>query len=155
MAALSTAIHSVTVSQAYKTTTANHSSLTTLAVNCPIAVSFCDEQQTQLAYLLRLLKQASAENRWIMFLGQEALLDKELMIQAGIDIKKILVLKNKRGMTDHDLMVKALRTGNCSAVIANGDISDFQTQSICDATVKGHSTAFVVRNTSKNTHTFH
>ncbi|KMV32329.1 cell division protein FtsZ [Photobacterium swingsii] len=147
MAELFESQHSVSVSQAYKST---YSSLqgTPLSiaqsVSCPIEVTFSDEHQAQLAYFLRLLKQANLENRWIMFISHDALLDKKLLTNAGINLSKVLVLHKTKGKPLACLMEKALISGNCSAVIATGDIELFQTAAIRQAAHEGKSLAFVI-----------
>lgn len=148
---------SVTASQVYKSTcaTAAHSPSSVQPVNCPIEVCFSDEAQAQLAYFLRLLKQASQQSRWIMFIGEEALIDKQLLKGAGIDINKVLLLKNKKGLSDEVLMEKALSCGNCSAVIATGHIESFQRHDIRQAAETGASYAFVINREFKNKVTLH
>ena len=146
MAAYFEHLNTVSASQVYKATFATHTdgSSTPHSVSCPIEVSFNDERQAQLAYFLRILKQASQQSRWIMFIGQNALIDKNLMKSAGIDLNKILVVTNKKGKTDQELMEKALRSGNCSAVIASGDIQHFASYAIREASDCGASYAFVI-----------
>lgn len=157
MAAYLEHLHSISASQAYKATftaqTAAPSS--PKAVKCPIEVFFSDRTQTQLAYFLRILKQASEQNRWIMFIGQESLVDKNLLKSAGIDLHKVLVLTNKKGKSDQALMAQALRSGNCSAVIATGEIEAFTSTDIRDASDFGASYAFVINRDSKSQITFH
>lgn len=157
MTALFDNLQSVSVSQAYKSTFAaqNHSTSFSQSVKCPIEVCFSDEKQTQLAYFLRILKQASQQNRWIMFIGEEAMIDKRLLKSAGIELNKVLLLKNKKGLQDQVLMKKALDTGNCSAVIATGEIEDFETDEIRQAADNGSSYAFVINRHTKNRLTFH
>ncbi|UTM58767.1 SulA-like leucine-rich domain-containing protein [Photobacterium sp. CCB-ST2H9] len=136
---------SVTASQVYKSTFVSHSStLSSNRVQYPIEVSFCDQEMAQLAYLLRLLKQASEQNRWIMFIGEDALLDRNLMKSAGIDVNKVLLLKKKIGQSTQALMAKALHMGNCSAVIASGNILEYCNQTIHDAAIHGDAMAFII-----------
>ncbi|MFC1502965.1 cell division inhibitor SulA [Pseudomonadota bacterium] len=156
MTALFNRLQSVTASQAYKSTFTTNSAMPhSQSVKCPIEVCFSDKEQTQLAYFLRLLKQAGQQDRWIMFIGDDALIDKNLLISAGIALNKILVLNNKKSLTDQALMAKALITGNCSAVIATGDIEDFETESIREAAEQGQSLAFVINREASRNLTFH
>lgn len=150
-------LNSISASQAYKATFAAQTAAPASphAVKCPIEVCFSDQMQTQLAYFLRILKQASLQNRWIMFIGQEALVDKNLLKSAGIDINKILVITNKKGLSDQQLMEKALRSGNCSAVIAVGDIENFANDTLREASDIGASYSFVINRHSKNNVTVH
>lgn len=157
MTALFDNLQSVSASQAYKSAFAAHTSSPSFIqpVKCPIEVCFSDEKQTQLAYFLRILKQASQQSRWIMFIGDEAMIDKNLLQSAGIDLNKVLLLKNKKGLTEQKLMEKALSTGNCSAVIATGDVEHFETEEIRQAAENGSSYAFVINRHSKSRMTFH
>ncbi|MCQ1061275.1 cell division inhibitor SulA [Photobacterium sp. DNB23_23_1] len=149
--------NTVSASQVYKATFAAQpeGSSSPHNVNCPIEVSFNDESQAQLAYFLRILKQASQQNRWIMFIGQNSLIDKNLMKSAGINLNKVLVLANKKSKTDQELMEKALRSGNCSAVIATGDIQHFASYAIREASDAGASYAFVINRDDKSQITYH
>ena len=108
MAAYFEHLNTVSASQVYKATfnTTAEDASSSHTVSCPIEVSFNDERQAQLAYFLRILKQASQQNRWIMFIGQNALIDKNLLKSAGINLNKVLVLTNKKGKTDQELMEK-------------------------------------------------
>ncbi|MCW8331292.1 cell division protein FtsZ [Photobacterium sp. SDRW27] len=157
MTALFDNLQSVSASHAYKTTFAANASSPSFnqSVKCPIEVCFSDEKQTQLAYFLRILKQASQQSRWIMFIGDEAMIDKKLLQSAGIDLHKVLLLKNKKGLSDYSLMEKALSTGNCSAVIATGDIEQFETEEIRQAAYNGSSYAFVINRATKSKLTIH
>lgn len=157
MTALFDNLQSVSASQVYKSSFATLTSSPTLVqpVKCPIEVCFSDEKQTQLAYFLRILKQASQQSRWIMFIGDEAMLDKNLLQSAGVDLNKVLLLKNKKGLSDQALMEKALHTGNCSAVIAAGDVEDFECEDIRHAAEAGSSYAFVINRHSKSKVTIH
>ncbi|GAL03732.1 cell division inhibitor SulA [Photobacterium aphoticum] len=150
-------LESISVSQAYKASMAfsQEHAITPQAVNCPIEVCFNTEMQTQLAYFLRILKQASQQNRWIMFIGQDALIDKRLLKNAGVDINKVLVLTHKKGLSDQALMEKALASDNCSAVIALGHIGDFSSHAIRAAAERSNSYAFVLNPNSKGHVNFH
>ncbi|KDM91290.1 cell division inhibitor SulA [Photobacterium galatheae] len=136
---------SLTASQVYQSTFLSHaSSLSSSQVRYPIEVSFCDQEMIQLAYLLRLLRQASEQNRWIMFIGEDALLDRNLLKSAGIDINKVLLLKKKNGQSAQELMAKALHMGNCSAVITSGNIHEYCNPTIHDAAIHGNAMAFII-----------
>ncbi|WP_299015073.1 cell division inhibitor SulA [uncultured Photobacterium sp.] len=157
MAVLFDNLQSVSVSQAYKSTFSTHTASPSYSqpVKCPIEVNFSDEQQAQLAYFLRILKQANQQSRWIMFIGNDALIDKNLLQSAGIDLNKVLVLKNKKGLSAPRLMELALNSGNCSAVIASGDIECFTNKSIREAANNGASYAFVINREAKQNITLH
>ncbi|WP_305415981.1 SulA-like leucine-rich domain-containing protein [Photobacterium leiognathi] len=142
---------SITASQVYKPTFTAHSTALSEAVGQTIEVSYSAEQQTQLAYFLRLLKKANNENRWIMFVGYDALIDKSLLKNAGIDINKVLSLKASEHQSKHNLLVKALEMGNCSAVIVAGDIEQFDTPLVNSAAKNGKAMAFVL-NKNLTTH---
>ncbi|MDO6708746.1 cell division inhibitor SulA [Photobacterium sp. 1_MG-2023] len=142
---------SVTASQVYKSTFLSPASpLSSIQVQYPIEVSFCDQEQAQLAYLLRLLKQASAQNRWIMFIGHDALLDRNLLKSASVDLNKVILLNKKDGQQTQALMAKALQMGNCSAVIACGDVRDYCNRTIHEAAIHGNAMAFVIRRSTHN-----
>lgn len=142
---------SITASQVYKSTFTAHPTALSEAVGQTIEVSYSVEQQTQLAYFLRLLKKANNENRWIMFVGYDALIDKSLLKNAGIDINKVLLLKASEHQSKHNLLVKALEMGNCSAVIVAGDIEQFDTPLVNSAAKNGKAMAFVL-NKNLTTH---
>lgn len=146
----------ITASDVYKATFGSHlNGIESPSRAVPIEVSYSEQQQAQLAYFLRLLKQANEENRWIMFIGQDALLDKQLLINAGIDINKVLLLKNAKNQSKHLLMAKALEMGNCSAVIVTGEIEAFNTPIITTAAEQGKTLAFVLNQNIKAQLTFH
>lgn len=146
----------ITASDAYKATFSSCSSVfESPSMAVPIEVSYSEQQQVELAYFLRLLKQANEENRWIMFIGQDALLDKRLLINAGININKVLLLRNTKNQSKHLLMVKALEMGNCSAVIVSGAIETFNTSIITMAAEQGKTLAFVLNQNVKARLTLH
>ncbi|WP_232575535.1 cell division inhibitor SulA [Photobacterium carnosum] len=147
---------SITASDAYKATLSSHADIYQSPPRViSIEVSYSEQQQAQLAYFLRLLKQANQENRWIMFIGQDALLDKRLLINAGIDLNKVLLLKNIKNKSKHLLVVKALEMGNCSAVIVSGEIETFNTSIITMAAKQSKTLAFVLNQNVKAQLTFH
>ncbi|PSU26430.1 cell division protein FtsZ [Photobacterium phosphoreum] len=146
----------ITASDVYKATLSSHADISPSPPRIvPIEVSYSEHQQAQLAYFLRLLKQANQENRWIMFIGQDALLDKRLLINAGIDINKVLLLKNMKNQSKHLLMLKALEMGNCSAVIVTGEIEAFNTPIITMAAEQSKTLAFILNQNVKAQLTFH
>ncbi|CEO39045.1 cell division protein FtsZ [Photobacterium kishitanii] len=156
MKALMQAQEFITASEVYKATFGSCSNVfESPSMAVPIEVSYSEQQQVQLAYFLRLLKQANEENRWIMFIGQDALLDKRLLINAGIDINKVLLLRNTKNQSKHLLMAKALEMGNCSAVIVAGEIESFNTPIISMAAEHGKTLAFVLNQNVKAQLTFH
>ena len=146
----------ITASDAYKATLSSCSGVfeSPLMV-VPIEVSYSEQQQVEWAYFLRLLKQANEENRWIMFIGQDALLDKRLLINAGINLNKVLLLRNTKKQSKHLLMVKALEMGNCSAIIVSGAIETFNTSIITMAAEQSKTLAFVLNQNVKAQLTFH
>ncbi len=147
---------SITASDAYKATLSSHADIYQSPPRViSIEVSYSEQQQAQLTYFLRLLKQANQENRWIMFIGQDALLDKRLLINAGIDLNKVLLLKNIKNQSKHLLVVKALEMGNCSAVIVSGEIETFNTSIITMAAKQSKTLAFVLNQNVKAQLTFH
>ena len=66
------------------------------------------------------LQQASDQSRWILFIGQQSVINKQHLIEYGIDLNKVLFLKETKHHTHSELIEKALKFGNFSSIITHG-----------------------------------
>lgn len=105
-----------------------------------------DEDEYNFQLLMPLLAQLSRDDRWFAWIAPPLKLPKHWLLEAGIDINKIMMLQ-PRG--DHDTLAlarKALATGTCHAVISwPGQISAEQLQQLQQAAQTGSSHAIVIQ----------
>ncbi|MGH1463131.1 MAG: cell division inhibitor SulA [Neptuniibacter sp.] len=96
--------------------------------------------------LLPLLAQLSNDNRWFVWIAPPALLPKQLLIQAGIDLNKVILLNPDSKHSTFELAKQALNTGTSHAVISwSGYLSDAQLNDLETAATQGQSHGIVIR----------
>lgn len=105
-----------------------------------------DEDEYNLQLLMPLLAQLSKDNRWFAWIAPPKKMPKQWLIEAGIDINKIMVLKPSQANNALQLAQKALATGTCHAVISWPDHFDKEDFEQLQAAAKqGDSHAILIR----------
>lgn len=105
-----------------------------------------DEDEYNFQLLMPLLAQLSQDNRWFAWIAPPKKMPKKWLLEAGIDIKKIMVLQPSEGNSALDLAEKALSTGTCHAVISwPGVLKNDELTQLQKAAKKGLSHAILVR----------
>jgi len=96
--------------------------------------------------LMPLLAKLSHEDRWFAWISPPINLPKALLQDAGIDLKKVILLYPDEHNSTQQLAEKALSTGTCHAVISwIGDISDDAFQRLQTSAKKGVSNGILIR----------
>ena len=109
-----------------------------------IIVTDQDEYNFQL--LMPLLAQLSRDDRWFAWIAPPLKLPKEWLLEAGIDINKIMMLQPKGQHDTLALARKALNSGTCHAVISwPGAVSDSELAELEQAAQSGSSHAIVIQ----------
>lgn len=105
-----------------------------------------DEDEYNFQLLMPLLAQLSQDNRWFAWIAPPKKMPKKWLLEAGIDINKIMVLQPSEDNSALDLAEKALSTGTCHAVISwPGVLHDNDFSQLQKAAKKGLSHAILVR----------
>ncbi len=105
-----------------------------------------DEDEYNFQLLMPLLAQLSRDDRWFAWIAPPLKLPKQWLLEAGIDINKIMMLQPKTEQDTLDLAQKALATGTCHAVISwPGQISKAQLNILEQAAQNGQSHAIVIQ----------
>ncbi len=96
--------------------------------------------------LMPLLAQLSNDNRWFVWIAPPVLLPKQLLLEAGIDLQKVILLNPDSKHSTFELAKQALSTGTSHAVISwPGFLSDEQLNDLESAASKGQSHGIVIR----------
>ena len=105
-----------------------------------------DEDEYNFQLLMPLLAQLSKDDRWFAWIAPPKKMPKSWLLQAGIDINKIMVLQPDQEHNELDLATKALKTGTCHAVISwPGRLNDEEFSQLQSAAKQGQSHAILVR----------
>lgn len=105
-----------------------------------------DEDEYNFQLLMPLLAQLSRDDRWFAWIAPPLKLPKQWLLEAGIDINKIMMLQPKTEQDTLELAQKALRTGTCHAVISwPGQVSKEQLNQLELAAKSGQSHAIVIQ----------
>ena len=105
-----------------------------------------DEDEYNFQLLMPLLAQLSRDDRWFAWIAPPLKLPKHWLLEAGIDINKIMMLKPRGSHDTLALARKALATGTCHAVISwPGQISEEQLLQLQVAARQGGSHAIVIQ----------
>ncbi|MFT6915958.1 MAG: cell division inhibitor SulA [Motiliproteus sp.] len=105
-----------------------------------------DEDEYNFQLLMPLLAQLSRDDRWFAWIAPPLKLPKRWLLEAGIDINKIMMLQPRGSHDTLALARKALATGTCHAVISwPGQISQEQLQQLEQAAQTGSSHAIVIQ----------
>ncbi|WP_394212976.1 hypothetical protein [Enterovibrio calviensis] len=91
-----------------------------------VPVSVYQNNMSELAYLLRLLKTHSSSQKWITLIAPPSNFCLSLFQQAGIQASQIRIARPTATYDAAALMQKAMASDTSSAVIAFGDFHDFE-----------------------------
>lgn len=69
------------------------------------------------SHFLAVLHELSQKQRWVFFTSNVPVPSKAVLLSAGIDINKIVVMKASRTMTEEQIISKAISCGTASAII--------------------------------------
>ncbi len=105
-----------------------------------------DEDEYNFQLLMPLLAQLSRDDRWFAWIAPPLKLPKHWLLEAGIDINKIMMLQPRGSHDTLALARKALATGTCHAVISwPRQISQEQLAQLEDAARHGRSHAILIQ----------
>ncbi|MEH6471838.1 MAG: SulA-like leucine-rich domain-containing protein [Halopseudomonas sp.] len=105
-----------------------------------------DEDEYNFQLLMPLLAQLSRDDRWFAWIAPPLKLPKQWLLEAGIDINKIMMLQPKGNNDTLELARKALTTGTCHAVISwPGQITAEQFKELERAAQSGRSHAILIQ----------
>ncbi|WP_051560413.1 cell division inhibitor SulA [Marinobacterium jannaschii] len=105
-----------------------------------------DDEANHFAMLMPLLAQLSQDNRWLVWVDPPVSLPKSLLLEAGIDLNKVILLKTDDKHSTYDLARKALKVGTCHAVISwSGYLSGDELCGLEEAALTGKSHGIVIR----------
>ncbi|SFP55611.1 hypothetical protein [Enterovibrio norvegicus] len=90
-----------------------------------VSVNVYQNNMSELAYLLRMLKTISQTHRWITLIAPPSSFCLSLFTQAGISPQQIRIARATATHNPEALMKKALQSDTSAAVIAFGDIENF------------------------------
>lgn len=105
-----------------------------------------DENFSNIPMLMPLLAQLSQDDRWFVWIAPPVLLPKELLIEAGIDLNKVILLNPDSKHSTFELAKQALSTGTSHAVISwPGYLHDEEYNDLENAAKKGQSHGIIIR----------
>jgi cell division inhibitor SulA len=109
-------------------------------------IIMADEHEYNFQLLMPLLAQLSRDERWFAWIAPPLKLPKQWLLEAGIDINKIMMLQPSGSNDTLELARKALQTGTCHAVISwPGQLQQDQLQQLELAAQHGQSHAIVIQ----------
>ncbi len=101
---------------------------------------------TEIPMLMPLLAQLSHSDRWFVWVSPPSQLPKALLLDAGVDLKKVIMLYPNRQHSTLELAQKALSAGTCHVVISwTGDLSDTEMQALEHSALHGRSNGILIR----------
>ncbi|WP_415895926.1 cell division inhibitor SulA [Neptuniibacter sp. PT34_22] len=105
-----------------------------------------DENFSNIPMLMPLLAQLSQDDRWFVWIAPPVLLPKNLLIEAGIDLNKVILLNPDNKHSTFELAKQALSTGTSHAVISwPGYLNDEEFNDLESAAKKGQSHGIIIR----------
>ena len=105
-----------------------------------------DEDEYNFQLLMPLLAQLSKDDRWFAWIAPPRKMPKTWLLEAGIDINKIMVLQPDQDHNELDLATRALKTGTCHAVISwPGQLDGTDLEQLQSAAKQGKSHAILIR----------
>ncbi|WP_415884095.1 cell division inhibitor SulA [Neptuniibacter sp. QD34_54] len=105
-----------------------------------------DENFSNIPMLMPLLAQLSQDDRWFVWIAPPVLLPKNLLIEAGIDLTKVILLNPDNKHSTFELAKQALSTGTSHAVISwPGYLNDEEFNDLESAAKKGQSHGIIIR----------
>lgn len=104
-------------------------------------------QTQQVQWLLPLLAQLSFDNRWFSWIAPPTHLEKDWLLDSGIDITKCILLRPSASHSPYHLAVKALRQGNSHVAIcwSESEISAQEYEGLERAAMEGGSRCILIR----------
>ena len=90
-----------------------------------VSVNVYQNNMSELAYLLRMLKTFSQTHRWITLIAPPSSFCLSLFTQAGISPQQIRIARATSTHNPEALMKKAIQSDTSAAIIAFGDIVNF------------------------------
>ena len=105
-----------------------------------------DNNFSNIPMLMPLLAQLSQDDRWFIWIAPPVLLPKQLLLDAGIDLKKVILLNPDNKHSTFTLAKQALGTGTSHSVISwPGYLSEAELNELEGAAQKGQSHGIVIR----------
>ncbi|OMH38723.1 cell division inhibitor SulA [Motiliproteus sp. MSK22-1] len=105
-----------------------------------------DEDEYNFQLLMPLLAQLSKDDRWFAWIAPPKKMPRAWLLEAGIDINKIMVLQPDQEHNELELATKALQTGTCHAVISwPGQLDETDFEQLQFAAKRGQSHAILIR----------
>lgn len=93
-----------------------------------------------------LLAQLSQDERWFAWISPPANLPKQLLKEAGIDLKKVILLYPDEEISERQMARKVLEAGTCHAVINwHGSLSEHEVKQLELSSQKGGSQCILIR----------
>ena len=100
----------------------------------------------ELDLLLPVLAKLSHTNRWLTWIDPPKTLPKALLLEAGIDLNKVMILRSDEHFSTERLANMALKIGNCNVVINwDGELSNQSYDALVNAAQRGRSDAVLIR----------
>lgn len=115
-----------------------------------ISVNIYQNNLSELAYLLRLLKRLSESHKWITLIAPPANFSLSLFTQAGIDQSQIRIARPTASHNAAALMAKALKSDTSAAVIGFGHFNQFA--NIIANQPEPHTPSFVISGIPEQLH---
>ncbi|WP_299177074.1 SulA-like leucine-rich domain-containing protein [uncultured Neptuniibacter sp.] len=105
-----------------------------------------DENFSNIPMLMPLLAQLSKDDRWFVWIAPPVLLPKQLLLEAGIDLSKVILLNPNSKHSTFQLAQQALSTGTSHAVVSwPGYLSDSEYNDLECAAKTGQSHGIIIR----------
>ena len=96
--------------------------------------------------LMPLLAQLSQDDRWFVWIAPPVLLPKQLLLDAGIDLNKVILLNPDNKHSTYALAKQALSTGTSHSVISwPGYLSEEELNELEGAAKEGQSHGIIIR----------
>ncbi|WP_286237734.1 cell division inhibitor SulA [Neptuniibacter halophilus] len=104
------------------------------------------ENFSNIPMLMPLLAQLSRDDRWFVWIAPPVLLPKQLLLEAGIDLRKVILLNPDSKHSTYELARQALSTGTSHAVVSwPGYLSEEEFSGLESAAKAGQSHGIVIR----------
>ncbi|WP_231590847.1 hypothetical protein [Grimontia sp. AD028] len=104
----------------------NDASISCDSISCHlVSVNIYQNNMSELAYLLRLVKSLAESHKWITLIAPPSNFSLSLFTQAGIQQSQIRIARPTATHDAKDLMCKALASDTSAAVIGFGELSHF------------------------------
>lgn len=114
-------------------------------------LSYSDQQPGMMQMLLLpLLQQLSLESRWQLWLTPAHKLSREWLQQSGLPLEKSMHIAHSDRFSTVEAMVKALRTGNYSVVLAwiHYELNDQERRELEKAAAEGQALGLIMRSSN-------